>query len=194
MEKIHVFEKAGLGKAPFAFVGSYEHHEHAFGSNIQGLIPHGDYGTNCEFCGHYIRNVFLVESSDGKTFRVGSDCVTKTGDAGMINKVKAILKEQRQERERIKRQEQWEAERPEREAREAKMRAEDQARRDRLQQEYERVLPLAEKLPHPNYYFAGKGKTLKDYILYFCNGSRWHDLNDAPQAVWNALRQAGANI
>lgn len=194
MEKIHVFEKAGLGKAPFAFVGSYEHHEHAFGSNAGGLIPHGDYGTSCDFCGHYIRNVFLIESSDGKTFRVGSDCVAKTGEKGMINKVRAILNDKRKERERLAREARWEAERPEREAREAKMREEAQARREKLQAEYERVLPLAEKVPHPNGYFASKGKTLKDYILYFQNGSRWHDLNDAPYQVKNALRQVGANI
>lgn len=64
-----------------------------------------------------------------------------------------------------------------------------------MQHEYmddKRLLPIAETMPHPNAYFAKKGKTLKDYILYFAKCStRWHDLTLAPVQVKDALRKAG---
>lgn len=35
-------------------------------------------------------NVFFVQSSDGKDFKVGCQCVDKTGDAGLIKQYKTL--------------------------------------------------------------------------------------------------------
>ncbi len=59
--EIHPFEKAGLGKAPFRCELVSERR-----------------GSSCDFCGTGIRNEFWIKSADGKSFKVGCDCVRKT--------------------------------------------------------------------------------------------------------------------
>lgn len=69
-ETIHTFEQAGLGKAPFRFVGMFEK---------RGPIPCPD-GTmigapgqpmgTCDFCGNGIAQCCQIESADGKIFVV----------------------------------------------------------------------------------------------------------------------------
>lgn len=71
---IHVFEVAGLGSAPFTFVG----------------VDYNQKGTHCDYCGTAIVNVFWVRGSCGKTFKVGCDCIAKTHDAGLIRIVDGI--------------------------------------------------------------------------------------------------------
>lgn len=88
---VHCFERAGLGKAPFAFQGSHERTYQACpGAPIQ---PAG----TCAYCGQGIRYCFIIRSSDGKLFEVGSDCVEKTDDAGLRRlvdaKVRALKRE-----------------------------------------------------------------------------------------------------
>lgn len=91
--KIHAFEKAGLGKAPFRFVGQI-HQDIAYGQAVisPDLMITTKPGGTCDYCGTYILNMFRIVSSDGRTFKVGSDCVAKTGDAGLIRKVAAVVK------------------------------------------------------------------------------------------------------
>lgn len=82
---IHRFERAGLGKAPFRVKG--------YGREVYQAIP-GDPscplqpGTSCDYCGTGIMDVAYVESSDGKRFKVGCDCVVKVGDAGLVRAIK----------------------------------------------------------------------------------------------------------
>lgn len=85
-KKVHVFEAAGLGKAPFTWVG---YHEERGGkvTEIDGVTvtvgaPGQPLGT-CAFCGTGIAICCEIVSSDGKSFVVGSDCVLKTGDKGL---------------------------------------------------------------------------------------------------------------
>lgn len=82
---VHVFETAGLGVGPFAL------------SHVTGE------GGNCEFCGTSIVWRFYIKGVDGNTFFVGSDCVMKTGDAGLMRKVEAEVK-RRQNEARAKRE------------------------------------------------------------------------------------------
>jgi hypothetical protein len=49
-------------------------------------------GTSCDYCGTAITNVFHIKSADGKAFKVGCDCVEKTGDAGLRRKVDEAAK------------------------------------------------------------------------------------------------------
>jgi len=80
---IHVFEKAGLGKAPFRFVGMHKEVYCACpGAPVQP-------GSSCDYCGQGIMFVCTIQSADGRRFKVGCDCVHKTGDAGLRKVVDA---------------------------------------------------------------------------------------------------------
>lgn len=78
---VHPFEKAGLGKAPFKFVGMetrvgpIKFIEN--GVEVQAGAPGQPMGT-CEYCGMGIAVCCSIRSSDGKHFIVGSTCVEKT--------------------------------------------------------------------------------------------------------------------
>jgi len=77
----HLFERAGLGKAPFRFVG--------FSVNVI-QYPDGSTqaGSSCDYCGTGIANECHVKSADGKQFKVGCDCILKVGDAGLLQAYK----------------------------------------------------------------------------------------------------------
>src|SRR5215831_9819973 len=73
---MHKFEQAGLGKAPFRVVG--------YTREIYQAVP-GDPncpcqpGAACDYCMTAIVDTFWIRSSDGRRFKVGCDCVYKTG-------------------------------------------------------------------------------------------------------------------
>jgi hypothetical protein len=92
----HVFEKAGLGKAPFFFDGWFEGN-----ASYDPLHPNVPV-TYCQYCSTLIRNCFRIKSSDGKTFIVGSECVKKTGDKGLIKIINEEVKKQKYTRETIR--------------------------------------------------------------------------------------------
>lgn len=73
----HRFELAGLGKAPFRFAGMSEN-----------LLRHADGhcqpGGSCDYCGNGIRFECWVLSADGRRFKVGSDCIRKVDDSGLM--------------------------------------------------------------------------------------------------------------
>ena len=76
---IHPFEKSGLGTAPFRYIGMI-HQEISYGEaigHINGVEVQTKPGGTCDHCGHYIRDMFRVESSDGQRFKVGCDCIMK---------------------------------------------------------------------------------------------------------------------
>lgn len=116
-EKIHVFELADLGKAPFKCIGLYsipsptlaEANPDAYNNALRDM-PQGFRCGTCSYCGQPIMNNYLIKSSDGKTFSVGCECVMKTYDNGMINKVKAIKSKLAREAREKKRMEQRKAE------------------------------------------------------------------------------------
>lgn len=80
---MHVFERAGLGRAPFRCIGFSEQ-----------VIRHPDgttqAGGSCDYCSTGIRYTCHIKAADGRTFKVGSDCVAKTGDAGLIRSYKTL--------------------------------------------------------------------------------------------------------
>jgi hypothetical protein len=72
VERIHPFQAAGLGVAPFRFVGHYEStFQAAPGQPVRA-------GASCDYCGTAIRDCFKIRSADGREFKVGCDCVEKT--------------------------------------------------------------------------------------------------------------------
>lgn len=89
---IHPFEAAGLGKAPFRFVGLQTDDDRAAVQTERagaGLTYTTNYCTSCDYCSQAIHNAFQVRSSDGKQFKVGCDCIRKVGDVRLISAVKA---------------------------------------------------------------------------------------------------------
>lgn len=77
-ETIHRWEAAGLGQAPYTFLGARKN-----------VIRHDDGSTQpggtCAYCSTGIANEFMFRSADGRTFVVGSTCVHKSDAKGLTN-------------------------------------------------------------------------------------------------------------
>lgn len=148
MDTIHPFEKAGLGKAPFRYVG-IEAQEISHGRRVLGSVGGCEMttkpGGSCAFCAHYILDMFVVESADGQRFHVGCDCIRKV-DAKLTRSIEADAKKAKKDREaaRIK------------------------AAREMVWSQQAYSLRCQ---PHPSPYHAGEGKNLAHYVEWlFQNG------------------------
>lgn len=94
---IHVFEKSGLGRAPFRCVGLVSlpspslaaSNPTAYNNALRDLPRDLSLGS-CSYCGTCLMNNFIIQSSDSRRFVVGCDCVTRTGDAGLAKEVKRV--------------------------------------------------------------------------------------------------------
>lgn len=105
---VHPFEKSGLGKAPFACIGYAKLvYQACQGAPVQC-------GGSCDFCGTGIMHSYTIRSADGRTFKVGSDCLERTRDTKLIEEQRAAERAYEAEQRRLA----WEAEAPERERRE----------------------------------------------------------------------------
>lgn len=142
---IHVFEEFGLGKAPFRFIG---HVNTAANVDQDGMVlidsrggveTRTKPGGSCDFCGTYIVNFYWILSSDNKKFKVGSSCVEKTYDKGLIDAVKKEKNKIAREKRETKR----EAKRAEQKAARIKRVQAEQA--DRAKEEAKRAKELAQK-------------------------------------------------
>lgn len=144
----HPFTVAGMGAAPFRFVGFYAIPSPALAeknpdgyNNALAAMPRGVGCGTCACCGMAITNNYIVRNSAGKLFAVGCDCIEKTGDAPLISRAEAQARANARakraviaaEREALRRQA-WEAGRAEREAR-AAADAQAQAERERINRE-----------------------------------------------------------
>jgi len=70
IENLHPFEIAGLGKAPFTYIGMEK--------RVHSAAPgHQQPGGTCDACGQGIMYCFMIRSSDGRGSIVGCDCVLK---------------------------------------------------------------------------------------------------------------------
>lgn len=110
MEKVHPFEKAGLGQAPFRCIGLWsmpsksvleqnpEAYNMAMASGPKGLAK-----GCCDYCGTGILHHYIIQDKTGHKFVVGSECVFKTADSGLIYEIKIIEKQARQAKNAEKR-------------------------------------------------------------------------------------------
>lgn len=94
---IHVFEVEGLGIGPFDHIGEFDR-----GKRNQ---------TCCDYCGTSIRYEQIIQDSKGHNFKVGSECVRKTGDIGLISKMKLAEKERKARQKEENRQAELQAQR-----------------------------------------------------------------------------------
>ena len=85
----HPFEATGCGIAPFRVVG--------FQKLTFQAAPGGPVkaGGSCDHCGTAIKNAYVIREAGGNTFRVGSSCVAKAGDSGLLKGMKAVDKKRR---------------------------------------------------------------------------------------------------
>lgn len=103
----HVFEQAGLGRAPFRFVG-FE--DTASGADQNGMVRRSvggletitKPGGSCDYCGNYITQYCWIKSKDGKRFKVGTSCVEKAGDKGLFNKAKRVAGKVRRAKAKVR--------------------------------------------------------------------------------------------
>lgn len=86
-QNVHLFESAGLGKAPFRIVAVVERR-----GPIRQVLPDGivcEVGAPnqpmgcCKYCYTGIATCYVIRSADGKEFDVGCECVRKTDDKGL---------------------------------------------------------------------------------------------------------------
>lgn len=77
--RVHKFERAGLGHAPFYYLGTETKTFQAAPGE-----PHRP-GSSCDYCSTAIAIVHRIRGSGpgDQPFKVGSDCVLKMGDAGL---------------------------------------------------------------------------------------------------------------
>ncbi len=93
MNTTHVFTETGNGAAPFTFLGVRE-------AEISKPDGTSQAGGCCDHCGTGSRYEFLLRSADGHEFVVCSDCISKTGDKGLIDIAKAETRKRRRWQER----------------------------------------------------------------------------------------------
>jgi len=101
-EKIHVFEAAKLGKAPFRILGVSEERGPKKtvmdGVEVSVGAPGQPMGS-CRYCGQAIAECWTIRSADGNEFIVGSTCVNKAGDAGLRSQMAPYKRKLRHARE-----------------------------------------------------------------------------------------------
>lgn len=165
-DTIHPFEKVGLGKAPFRFVG-FEHKIGPLVIKEEGGVTFtvgspGQPMGSCAYCGQGIAECCWIRSADGKEFVVGNVCVGKTGDSVLVRQTESAVKKHR---------------------REAK-----------LQREKERILNARQSLPsvadelsalpHP---FGFEGKTRLSYIEFLLSNGGHSGQFKAARLIEDAL-------
>ena len=133
MEK-HTFEIAELGMAPFKIIAC---REEIFQAHPSAPCKPG--GT-CAYCGRAITCVFVVDDVKGIKIKIGSSCIKKTGDKGMVDLVKRELRKRQQDKERI--------------------------RIIEGKNNFQEVKQLLQKEPHPNTYRARLGDTMADWVQW----------------------------
>lgn len=106
---IHVFEKAGLGIAPFKCLFVWEMPSPALMNGMGGVELYNTKMQSapckvgcCAFCGMPLVYHYIIKDINGTLFPVGCECVAKTGDAGLESQVKALKKENAKEKREIK--------------------------------------------------------------------------------------------
>jgi hypothetical protein len=122
---VHCFERADLGKAPFKVIGySKEVYQAVPGDPNCPVQP----GSCCDYCNNGIMHVYRIMGADGRVFKVGCDCVARTGDTALDAEARRERRAWEREQARIEWERVGKAERDERRRREA---AERQARAER---------------------------------------------------------------
>lgn len=101
---LHPFEIHGLGQSPFIYAG------------FEVLTTkEGQPAGSCDYCSTGIKYACIIESKDGKRFKVGCDCVRKLGNSTntILTPMERDLKKFKHEEKLREQREKWEVERKE---------------------------------------------------------------------------------
>lgn len=171
-------EKMGLGKAPFKFLGSIEsppksmleQNPEAY-NNALRAFPKFDAGGigSCARCYYNITIHYVLKSSDGKTFPLGSECVHRLNDTTLTKQI---------DKEVAKRTKELKAKR-------------DAEKKDKLGQllNDRKVIDKLRSLPHPFKEYADKGQTLYDSISKRASMSGTSGKNKILKEIENIMRR-----
>lgn len=163
---IHPFEKAGLGKAPFRYIGAVDQPLTRGGSvvigHIGGCQVETKPGGTCDYCGLAIINMYKVRSADGHTFRVGCDCLKKVDIVNPAT-LKADIKK----------------------AKDAK--ADNRIAEAKAQLETQAVQSALANKPHPAPWGQAKGLTMLDYVRWMMSNAGRSGRTDAAKIIERAL-------
>ena len=85
---MHVFTRSNLGAAPFRCIGVHQKLGPIHMADGTEVGSPGQPMGVCAHCGTGIADCYEIRSADGNTFVVGSSCVEKTGDAGLLRSYK----------------------------------------------------------------------------------------------------------
>lgn len=151
-KKVHPWERAGLGLAPFRWTGvtiesggEGKYRQVVNGVEFTSGAPGQPMGT-CAYCLQGIKECHHIVSSDGRKFTVGCDCVKRVEDEG--SRVLSLVERAHRELNRKTKQK-----------RDAVKIAEGLAW-------FETVKEAAASKPHPNKTMASRGRTLADYFVW----------------------------
>ena len=137
---VHVFERAGLGRAPYTLTAvEYLRFQACPGAPWRS-------GASCDYCGTGIVETCWLLSADGRRFKVGNDCIRRAGDRGLRRAIDADPTVRAARRARAQAQV-----------------ARDVARIARAVDALSAVRSQLAALPHPNAALAGQGRTLTDW-------------------------------
>jgi hypothetical protein len=166
----HPWEVAGLGRAPYKFMGM---------TKAVFAMP-GGYtkpGGSCDYCGQGIMYEFHCKSSDGKRFKVGCDCIARCHLPAetIVGEAKRALKEHKAEERRAKREVSTRAARDERAARE-RARAADALARALASPLYARIKAAQDALEASNRESGFLGEMRKSF-------ERWGKLTEKQEAA-----------
>jgi hypothetical protein len=147
--EVHPFEKAGLGKAPFRYIGIM-HQEISYGKRVIGNIGGVDIvttpGGTCDACGQYIVDMYRIKSSDGQVSIVGCDCIKKVGYVvEALPKFKADLAKLAKTKRAI-------------------AKSKEEARILEARKLFLATETMFADQPHPTKWGTEQGKTLRDYV------------------------------
>ncbi len=139
----HKWEKMGA-VAPYAYKG--------FSVSIYQASSEApkQAGTTCDYCGTGIMNVFYVQDSNGKEFKLGCECIKALNSP----KLTVLVESKVRELNRLKK-------------------AENEVNKvNSLEADYLQALTILSTIPHPNSHFAKQGKTYADYVNYCSKNSK----------------------
>lgn len=159
----HPWERAGLGKAPFRYVGMFE--------NVFRM-PDGSTkaGGSCDYCGTGIRYCFRCVSADDKSFVVGCDCIARCHTP--TEKIVVVAEKALKEFQRAKRSE----------ARAAKRREAAEERQARWSQE--RDAHKARLATDPLYLRLQAHAPANDFLRQMLDSlERWGNLSEKQEAA-----------
>lgn len=85
---LHVFTRSGNGLPPFRCVGVMQKIGPIRMPDGTEIGSPGQPMGCCDHCGTGIADCYMIVSGDGKRFLVGSSCVERAGDAGLLRAYK----------------------------------------------------------------------------------------------------------